>query len=119
MNRLKQKVWRDKSYGKWIHENVSCCITGDTTTVDPHHIKGEGYGTIKAPDYMQMALAHHLHNEIHVIGYEAFEAKYGRTQRSMVAETLVKAHSMGRINMEELPLEAWIWEEVEELVHVI
>ena len=120
MSRLKQKLWRDKRYGKWIHTNVACCITGSTVNVVNHHIKNEGYGSVKAPDYMQMAMTHELHLEIHgSIGCVGFEKKYGRTQRSMVAETLIKAHSMGRINMEELPLEDWIWEEVEELVNVV
>lgn len=113
MSRLKNKLWRDKTYGKWIHQNVACCITGNTTQVDPHHIKNEGYGTVKAPDYMQMALSHDLHMELHRIGCEAFESKYARTQRSMVAETLIKAHSLGRLNLEELDLEDWIVEEIQ------
>ena len=80
--------------------------------VDPHHAKLEGYGSVKAPDYMQMALTHDLHLEIHR-GFKSFEEKYGRTQRSMVAETLLKAHSLGRLDLNELPLEAWVWEEIE------
>ncbi len=113
MSRLKVKLWRDKSYGKFIHENVACCITGEIITVDPHHIKNEGYGSVKAPDYMQMALIHDLHMEGHRIGWEEFEKKHGRTQRSMVAETLLKAHSLGRLDLRDLPLEDWIWEEIE------
>lgn len=113
MSRLKKKLWRDKTYGRFIHENVACCITGDTQTVDGHHIKNEGYGTVKAPDYMQAALSHDLHMELHRIGCEAFESKHGRTQRSMVAETLIKAHSLGRLNLEELDLEDWIVEEIQ------
>lgn len=98
---IKQKIWRDKSYGKWIHENLTCCITGRHLP-DPHHIKGEGYGSVKAPDFMQMALSHHLHQELHASGWKAFEAKYEVSQRVMVAVTLHDAIEYGRIDWDEI-----------------
>lgn len=107
---LKKKLFRDKKYGKWIHENVPCCITGNTTMVDPHHIKGEGYGSVKAPDSLQMALRHDLHQELHKIGYKAFEEKYEISQRVMVVETLLTANEKGRLNIDELDLPEWFYE---------
>lgn len=106
---LKQKIWRDKNYGKWIHENLNCCVTGEPLP-DPHHIKGEGYGTVKAPDFLQMALKHELHQELHQIGWKAFEEKYGVNQRVMVVETLLGAHAGGRLNIDELDLPEWFHE---------
>lgn len=110
MNRLKVKIWRDKSYGKWISENLACCITGSTENVTNHHIKGEGYGTVKAPDFLQMALKHELHQELHQIGWKAFEKKYAVQQRVMVVETLLGAHAGGRLNIDELDLPDWFHE---------
>jgi len=98
---LKQKIWRNKSYGKWIHENLTCCVTGEPNP-DPHHIKGEGYGTVKAPDFMQIALSHRLHQELHSIGWKAFEEKYEVTQRVMVGVTLHAAISAGGIKFDDI-----------------
>lgn len=106
---LKQKIWRDKTYGKWIHENLNCCVTGEPLP-DPHHIKGEGYGTVKAPDFLQMALKHELHQELHQMGWKAFEKKYAVQQRVMVVETLIGAHAGGRLNIDELDLPDWFYE---------
>lgn len=105
---LKQKLFRDKTYGKWISENVPCCITGSTVHIVNHHIKGESYGSVKAPDSLQMALTHELHQELHQIGYRAFERKYGANQRAMVVETLLVAHKNGRLNVNEMDLPEWI-----------
>lgn len=106
---LKQKIFRDKKYGKWIHENLNCCITGEPLP-DPHHIKGEGYGTVKAPDYLQMALKHELHVELHQIGWRAFEEKYEVTQRVMVVETLLSAHAKGYFDINQFHLPEWFHE---------
>lgn len=113
MSRLKQKLWRDKKYGKWISKNLRCCITGQLNP-DPHHVKGKGYGSVKAPDYMQMALNHHLHQELHSIGYKAFEEKYNVTQEAMLAETILASHAKGRININELDIPDWLNEAIEE-----
>ena len=111
-------IYRNKKIAKYIHENLTCCISG-APLPDPHHIKGEGYGTVKAPDYMQIPLAHHLHNELHDNGYKDFEKKYGRTQRRMVAETAAKLHADGVINLNYIYLEfdmpEWLYEEMENI----
>lgn len=118
MNRLKQPKYKNKAYGKWIHENVACCITGDTMTVDPHHLIGNGYSATgtKAPDTLQMALKHDLHNELHNHGWKQFEAKYGKTQKQMVAETIVTAHAKGYLNIAKLDeqghIPQWLWDEI-------
>lgn len=113
MSRLKQKLWRDKKYGKWISENLNCTIT-EAPNPDPHHIKNYGYGSIKAPDHMQMAISHKLHNELHDIGVAAFEKKYNVTQEAMLAETILAAHAKGRININELDIPGWLNEAMEE-----
>ena len=69
----------------------------------------------KSPDWAQMALTHDLHTELHNHGWKAFEDKYVRTQKSMVAETLVKMHCDGFIDMTELPVHDWVIEEMEKL----
>ena len=81
-----------------------------TPNPDPHHIKGEGYGSVKAPDHLQMALSHTLHQELHQIGYKAFEEKYEVNQRVMVVETLLTAHAKGRLDLNELDLPEWFHE---------
>lgn len=113
MSRLKQKLWRDKKYGKWISENLACTITGQSSP-DPHHLKNYGYGSIKAPDHMQMAIAHHLHVELHAIGVKSFEKKYNVTQEAMLAETILAAHAKGRININEFDIPEWLNEAMEE-----
>ena len=67
----------------------------------------------KAPDWAQMALTHELHDELHRHGWKDFEAKYGRTQKSMVAEVVVKLHEQRVIRMNDLDLPYWVYEELE------
>ena len=69
----------------------------------------------KAPDWTQMALSHHLHQELHNFGWKAFEKKYGRTQKSMVAETLAILHADKIIDLYQLEVDGWVFEEMEKL----
>lgn len=117
---MANKIYRNKKIAKAIQENCVCCIT-QRPYPDPHHIIGHGYSAtgIKAPDWTQMALTHELHQELHNHGWKAFEAKYGRTQKSMVAETLSNLHVMDVIDLNILNLEIelpdWLTEEMERL----
>jgi hypothetical protein len=113
---MANKPYRNKKIAKAIHENCVCCITGRPYP-DPHHLIGHGYSGMgtKAPDWAQMALTHELHTELHNHGWKAFESKYGRTQKSMVAETLFKMHCDGFIDVAELPVDDWVIEEMEKL----
>lgn len=114
------KPYRNKKIGEYIRSGqVACCITGNTYAVVNHHLIGHGYSGMgtKAPDWAQMALTHDLHTELHNHGWKAFEAKYGRTQKSMVAETLAKMHSDGVINIFDLPIDDWVIEEMEKIAH--
>ena len=115
MNRLKQKLWRDKKYGKWISENLRCCITGQLNP-DPHHVK------IKRLRLNKSTRSHAngnkrtiLHVELHIHWcYKAFEKKYNVTQEAMLAETILAAHAKGRININELDIPDWLNEAMEE-----
>jgi hypothetical protein len=115
---MASRVYRNKKIGEFIRSGeVACCITGSTHAVVNHHIIGSGYSGMgtKAPDFLQMALRHDLHNELHSQGHRTFEKKYGRTQKSMVAETLAKLHAEGVVNVYELDLPEWMEEEMEKL----
>lgn len=110
---MASRIYRNKDIGKHIREELACCITGQPNPVN-HHIIGYGYSGMgtKAPDYLQMALCDSLHRELHDNGWKSFEKKYGRTQRSMVAETLVKLHADCVINISELIFDDWVLEEM-------
>lgn len=116
------KPYRNKNIGKYIRSgDVSCFITGSNYAVVNHHIVGGGYSGMgtKAPDFLQMALTHDLHQELHDHGWKAFEQKYGRTQRSMVAETVIKLIADGVVDLEAIELlhdvPGWLFQEMEEL----
>jgi hypothetical protein len=112
------KPYRNKKIARAINEHCVCCITG-APNPDPHHIIGHGYSGMgtKASDCYQMALSHEMHMELHNKGWKAFEAKYGRSQQGMVAETLARLHSIGAINVADLPLEDWVFDEMEVLTY--
>ena len=115
---MASRVYRNKKIGEYIRSGeIACCITGSNYTVVNHHLIGHGHSGMgtKAPDWMQMALTHHLHSELHQHGWKAFEAKYGRTQKSMVAETLAKLHADQIIDLYQLEVDGWVFEEMEKL----
>jgi hypothetical protein len=110
------RVYRNKAIGKHIREELVCCITGQPYPVN-HHLIGCGYSGMgtKSPDYLQMALCDSLHRELHDKGWKSFEKKYGRTQKNMVAETLIKLHEDRVIDMEEFAIPEWLYIELSEL----
>lgn len=115
---MASRVYRNKKIGEFIRSGeVACCITGSTHAVVNHHLIGNGYSGMgtKAPDWAQMALTHDLHSELHNGGWKAFESKYGRTQKSMVAETMAKLQSDGVIELYSIPYDVWLIEEMEGL----
>lgn len=121
---MASRVYRNKKIGEFIRSGeIACCITGSTHNVVNHHIIGHGYSGMgtKAPDWAQMALTHELHSELHNNGWKAFEAKYGRTQKSMVAETMGWLHAMDVIDLNVMEAEYgmpdWLTEEMERLTH--
>lgn len=113
---MANKIYRNKKIGEFIRSGeIACCITGSTYAVVNHHIIGHGYSAMgtKAGDWAQMALTHELHQELHNHGWKAFEVKYGRTQKSMVAETLLALHGLGLVDVNELPIDGWVMGEAE------
>lgn len=117
---MASKIYRNKRIGEYIRSgNVACCITGSTHAIVNHHIIGNGYSGMgtKSPDWAQMALTHELHSELHNHGWKSFESKYGRTQKSMVAETLAKIHHDGIVNAFDMELDDWVLEEMKALAY--
>jgi len=116
---MASRVYRNKKISEHIRKELVCCITGQPNPA-PHHIIGYGYSGMgtKAPDFLQMALCDSLHRELHDKGWKSFEQKYGRTQKSMVAETLSKLHADRVIDCLELDLPEWVTEEMERLAYV-
>jgi len=114
------KPYRNKSIGEYIRSgDVKCCVTGTNYAVVNHHIviAGQsGMGT-KQPDYYQMALSNDLHIELHSHGWRSFEKKYGRTQKSMCAETMSQLHADGIIDLHQFKLDDWFIEELEKLAY--
>ena len=116
---MASRVYRNKAIGKHIRDELACCITGQPYPVN-HHIIGNGYSGMgtKAPDYLQMALCDPLHRELHDKGWKSFEKKYGRTQKSMCAETMAKVHADDVVDLLELDVPDWLIEEKENLAYV-
>lgn len=121
---MASRVYRNKKIGELIRSGeVAYCITGSTYAVVNHHLIGHGYSAMgsKSPDWAQIALTHELHSELHDKGWKAFEVKYGRTQKSMVAETMAWLHVMDVVDLNVLELDFeipdWLTEEMEKLTH--
>ena len=115
---MASRIYRNKKIGEHIRSGVvACCITGSNYAIVNHHLIGHGYSGMgtKSPDWAQMALTHELHQELHDKGWKSLEEKYGRTQKSMVSETLAKLHSEGLVNVFDLPIEDWVITEMEKL----
>lgn len=110
---MASRIYRNKDIGKHIREELTCCITGQPNPVN-HHLIGYGYSGMgtKAADYLQMSLCDPLHRELHDKGWKSFEKKYGRSQFSMVAETLVKLHADCVIDIEDFILPEWLYSEL-------
>ncbi|CAH9016738.1 putative protein of unknown function DUF968 [Vibrio phage 242E40-1] len=107
---MASRVYRNKKIGEFIRSGeVACCITGSTYAVVNHHLIGHGYSAMgsKAPDFLQMAMTHDLHQELHQHGWRAFEEKYGICQKVMTTETLLALHANGIIDTNELDLPDW------------
>ena len=112
------KPYRNKKIGQYIRESLVCCITGRANPVN-HHIIGHGYSGMgtKAPDFLQMALSHELHTELHDKGWKSFESKYGYTQKELTAQTMWKVHAGDVINLTELDVPDWLIEELEKIAN--
>jgi len=118
------KPYRNKKIGEYLRGgSVACCITGQVYAIVNHHLIGNGYSGMgtKAPDYLQCALTHELHSELHNRGHKAFEIKYGHTQKSMVAQTMAKLHADGVIDLNQIDIDEktmnWLTEEMELLAY--
>ena len=85
----KNKPYRDKSYTDWVKGQPS--VISGRPADDPHHLIGHGYsGTgTKTSDFWAFPLTREEHAELHNIGYQAWEAKYG-SQWKFVALTLAQ-----------------------------
>ena len=72
----KENAWRNKKYTDWVKQQPS--IISGIPADDPHHILGHGFsGSGKAPDWATIPLTRAEHTELHHIGFNAWEEKYG------------------------------------------
>lgn len=71
----KLNAWRSRKYLDWV--KTQPCIVSGLPADDPHHLVGHGFsGSGKAPDWTVIPLTRELHNELHHIGWRAWEVKY-------------------------------------------
>lgn len=114
------RPYRNRKIGEYIRSGeVACCITGSTYGVANHHLIGHGYSGMatKPADYLQMAIRHDLHADLHNYGWKEFEAKHGRSQKSMVAETMAKLHADGVVSLDDFDIPDWFVDELEKLAY--
>lgn len=83
------KPWRDPAYLRWVKSLPSAI--SQRPADDPHHLIGHGMGGMgtKAPDWCAFPLTRDEHDELHRIGWRAWEEQYG-SQWRYVAQTLGK-----------------------------
>jgi len=95
---LKHKIFRSNAYRLYV-ASLPCAVTGyQGEGVDPHHIKGRGYGgTVKCSDLFCIPLRHDLHQELHQIGWQSWDKKHNFNQLMGVLTTFERAVSEGRI----------------------
>jgi len=93
---LKTETFRSKKYRKYV-AGLPCVVTGyQYGGNDPHHIKGRGYGgSVKCSDLFCIPLKHELHQELHQIGWQSFETKYGIDQMRSALDTIAQAFNDG------------------------
>ncbi len=53
------------------------CLISGVLNVDAHHLMSRGRGSAKQNDFTAIPLNRGYHQELHKIGPQAFEAKYG------------------------------------------
>ncbi len=80
---------------------MPCVVSGfQGEGVDPHHIKGRGFGgSTKCTDLFCMPLKHELHQELHNIGWQSWENKCNFNQLEGVLATLEQAFEDGVIKL--------------------
>ena len=89
-----------EAYKKFIRQ-LPCAICADDTGCDPHHDignKGPNCG-IKSHDIRTMPLCRVHHSELHDIGPEAFELRYGIRQTACILDCIEKAVYQGVISL--------------------
>ena len=79
-------------YKDWI-KSLPCIVCSDDPPSDPHHLIGDGYGTMggKSPDELLMPLCRKHHNQIHELSRHAWDEMYEFTQEQMVSRVIRKA----------------------------
>lgn len=92
---FKDTKWRCTNYKNWV-KSLPCCVSGEQAD-DPHHIKGTFDLGVKPSDIWTMPLTRKLHTELHDIGYNAWEAKYG-SQLEFCRRTIDQAVREGILN---------------------
>ena len=73
-------------------DKIVCCIS---QTIQPMLVRVVGYGVDGSDfnsDVFNVALSYFLIHELQLIGWDAFEAKHGRTRWSLAADTLMQMY---------------------------
>ncbi len=88
-------------YEKWV-KSLPCCLCGDDTKTDPHHLKGDNAGaTLKADSFLCIPLCRKEHDELHAFGYVQWEILNGVTQWELAAKTMLRAIFEGILRLEQ------------------
>ena len=88
----RKKKCQDSPYKKWI-KGLSCVISCRPDP-DPHHVNERGHGKMagKCDDSRLIPLNHEYHVELHNIGRDTFEKKYG-LDYELIIETLNRTYT--------------------------
>ncbi len=87
-------------YEKWV-KSLPCAITQDDTATDCHHLKGDQAGMIlKANSFFSIPLCREVHDDLHHVGFQAWELKHGVTQWELACKTMARAVFEGVLRIE-------------------
>lgn len=90
--------WRSRKYLDWVKTQPSC-VSGKPAD-DPHHIKRPGFGgTSKCSDLFAIPLTREEHDELHHIGWRAWEEKYQICQTDIALKVIELAIKQGVLNV--------------------
>jgi hypothetical protein len=83
---------RSEKWKKFVR-SLPCSICHTDLDIHAHHIRGLKMGGVgsKIPDWLCIPLCSNDHNELHNIGHESFELKYGVTQLEIFSLVFLKA----------------------------
>lgn len=85
---------KDAAYLAFVHALPSAA-SGQVGYIVAHHRIGQRYSQRKVSDYETMPLTNDEHVRLHANGVEAFCREVGKSEREMIAATLLEAIRLG------------------------